>query len=101
MLGLSGQRSARAGLVALVAAMLLTVPSAAAQPAGAGSLRGADLLGALRAGGLILYFRHADTDHSQKDARMGSVEDCASQRNLTDRGRDHARAIGEDPRARD
>jgi len=42
---------------------------------------------------------HADTDHNQKDTRTGSVEDCASQRNLTDRGRDHARAIGEAIRA--
>jgi len=56
---LGSQRSARAGLVALVAAALLAVPSAGAQPAGAGALRGADLLGALRAGGLILYFRRA------------------------------------------
>jgi len=99
MLGLGRRRSATAGLVALVAATLLAVPYADAQPVGAGALRGADLLGALRAGGLILYFRHADTDHNQKDTRTGSVEDCASQRNLTDRGRDHARAIGEAIRA--
>ena len=59
MLGLGRRRSATAGLVALVAATLLAVPSADAQPAGAGALRGADLLGALRAGGLILYFRRA------------------------------------------
>ncbi len=87
------------GLACLLAAVLLAVPSATAQPAGAGALRGAELVAALRAGGLILYFRHADTDHSQKDARTGNVEDCASQRNLTDRGRDHARAIGEAIRA--
>ena len=30
---------------------------------------------------------------------MRSVDDCANQRNLTDRGRDHARAIGEAFRA--
>jgi phosphohistidine phosphatase SixA len=82
-----------------VAATVLAVPSADAQPAGVGALHGADLLGALRAGGLIVYFRHADTDHNQKDTRMGSIEDCASQRNLTDRGREHARAIGDAVRA--
>ena len=80
--------------------MLLATPSTAgAQPAGAGSLSGADLLAALRGGGFVLYFRHADTDFRQDDKRMQNFEDCANQRNLTDRGRDHARAIGEAIRA--
>jgi len=52
-------------------------------------------LKSLRAGGYILYLRHASTDFSQNDAAMRSYEDCASQRNLTDKGRDEARAIGE------
>ena len=70
-----------------------------AQQAAAPPLRGAELLAALRAGGYIIYFRHADTDHGQNDQRMTSVEDCTTQRNLTDRGRDHSRAIGEAIRA--
>ena len=49
----------------------------------------------LRAGGYVLYLRHASTDFSQNDASMKSYADCASQRNLTDKGRDEARAIGE------
>jgi phosphohistidine phosphatase SixA len=49
----------------------------------------------LREGGYVLYLRHASTDFSQNDSRMTSYEDCASQRNLTDQGRDEARAIGE------
>jgi phosphohistidine phosphatase SixA len=48
----------------------------------------------LRGGGYILYFRHAATDMSQNDAKMTSFEDCPTQRNLTDRGRADARAIG-------
>src|SRR5688572_20285621 len=48
----------------------------------------------LRAGGYVLYFRHASTDFSQNDRTMKSYEDCASQRNLTDKGRGEARAIG-------
>ena len=67
---------------------------AVAQQAAAPPLAGADLLAALRAGGNILYFRHADTDHSQVD-RGVRLEDCSTQRNLTDRGRDHSRALGE------
>ena len=38
--------------------------------------------------------RHASTDFSRNDAKMTSYEDCASQRNLTDKGRDEARAVG-------
>jgi len=45
-------------------------------------------------GGYVLYFRHAATDFSQNDERMKSYEDCADQRNLIDRGRSDARAIG-------
>src|SRR6202035_2867623 len=36
----------------------------------------------------------ADADHSQVD-RGVRLEDCTTQRNLTDRGRDHSRALGE------
>ena len=71
------------------AIVLVTLASpASAQPDAA-------LLDALRAGGFILYFRHADTDHRQQDQRTGNFDDCTTQRNLTDRGRDHARNIGE------
>jgi len=54
----------------------------------------AELLAELRKGGYILYFRHAATDFSQNDSNMKSFEDCASQRNLIDRGRADARAVG-------
>jgi len=81
-------------------ALALSAPAAAlAQQAAAAPLRGPELLAALRAGGYIIYFRHADTHHGQNDQRMTSVEDCTTQRNLTDRGRDHGRAIGEAIRA--
>jgi hypothetical protein len=54
-----------------------------------------EIVDELRQGGYVLYLRHASTDFSQNDSRMTSLEDCTSQRNLTDRGRDEARAIGE------
>lgn len=53
------------------------------------------LLRQLREGGYVLYLRHTSTDFSQNDADMKSYEDCANQRNLTDKGRDEARAIGQ------
>ena len=74
---------------------LLAPAAALAQSATTPTLGGAELLAALRAGGHVLYFRHADTDHSQNDQRMTSVEDCTTQRNLSERGREHARALGE------
>jgi phosphohistidine phosphatase SixA len=53
-----------------------------------------ELVAMLRSGGLILYFRHTSTDFGQSDEAMTSFDDCAKQRNLTDKGRDEARAIG-------
>jgi phosphohistidine phosphatase SixA len=49
---------------------------------------------ALRRGGYVLYFRHAATDMSKNDAGMTSFDDCPTQRNLVNRGRDDARVIG-------
>jgi bisphosphoglycerate-dependent phosphoglycerate mutase len=67
--------------------VLLFASTACAQPP-------ADIVQKLREGGYVLYLRHAATDFSQNDARMTSYEDCASQRNLTDQGREEARRIG-------
>ena len=53
-----------------------------------------ELVAKLRAGGYVLYMRHASTDFSKNDSNMRSYEDCDSQRNLTDKGRDEARTIG-------
>src|SRR5512145_1835508 len=73
--------------VALLSFLFLACP-ALAEPS-------PELLRELRQGGYVLYLRHTSTDFSQNDSRMTSFDDCASQRNLTDRGRDEARAIGE------
>ena len=52
------------------------------------------LLAKLRHGGYVLFLRHTSTDFGQNDSRMTSYEDCANQRNLTDKGRGEARALG-------
>ena len=59
----------------------------------ADTLSGAELVAALRQGGLIIYFRHTSTDFGQNDDQMTGYEDCARQRNLTDQGRAEARQI--------
>src|SRR5688572_25163942 len=48
------------------------------------------LVGRLRAGGLILYFRHAITDQSRQDDPSPDLSDRTTQRNLSDRGRQQA-----------
>jgi virginiamycin B lyase len=53
--------------------------------------RGRELVSALRRGGLVIYFRHAATDMSMTDTSLAS---CRTQRNLNERGRADARAVG-------
>ena len=84
---------------ALGLAALVTPTAAPAQVRATPPLAGAELLAALRGGGYVVYFRHADTDHRQNDSRMTSMADCATQRNLTDAGRENARQIGDAIRA--
>ena len=52
------------------------------------------MVGRLRAGGLILYFRHAITDQSRQDDPSPDLNDRTTQRNLSDRGRQQATRIG-------
>jgi phosphohistidine phosphatase SixA len=75
-------------------AIMACVVSIAAAADSAPPLAGAVLTDALRHGGYVLYFRHSATDFGQNDDKMTGYEDCAQQRNLTDRGRADARAIG-------
>jgi len=92
------RRLRRAGIRTLLASLVVAtcIASALAQTAEPGrELSGPALLNELRAGGYIIYFRHTSTDFGQSDDQMTGFEDCAKQRNLTDAGRDEARAIGE------
>jgi phosphohistidine phosphatase SixA len=53
-----------------------------------------DLFDRLRAGGLVLLMRHARTVPGTGDPPGFRLDDCASQRNLGEAGRQQARAIG-------
>jgi phosphohistidine phosphatase SixA len=85
-------RTVLRGLAVLAAAgsLALAGPAAAADEL----LAGRALVDALKAGGLVVYFRHAATDFGENDINMTDYADCKSQRNLTDAGRADARAIG-------
>jgi broad specificity phosphatase PhoE len=54
----------------------------------------------LRGGGHVILLRHAATDGTAGDPAGFRLEDCATQRNLVDRGREQARRLGEVVRAR-
>lgn len=67
----------------------------AGEIAGDARLGPVELVERLREGGLVVYLRHAATDRSKEDAGVIDLDDCSTQRNLDERGRDQARAIGE------
>jgi broad specificity phosphatase PhoE len=54
----------------------------------------------IKAGGHVILMRHAITSPGVGDPPGFNLEDCATQRNLTDEGRAHARRVGEAFRAR-
>jgi len=51
-------------------------------------------LAALKAGGHVAIIRHAKTAPGVGDPRGFKLEDCATQRNLIDEGREEARRLG-------
>jgi phosphohistidine phosphatase SixA len=56
---------------------------------------GAQLVQALRGGGHVLYFRHGKTDLSTRDSDRASLDNCATQRVLSDEGRQQMTQIGQ------
>lgn len=60
-----------------------------------------DLVVSLQRGGYIIYMRHGPTDKSERHKEQSMLrsgefrlDDCATQRNLTDEGRDRVREAG-------
>jgi phosphohistidine phosphatase SixA len=56
---------------------------------------GPQLVQALRGGGHVLYFRHGKTDLSTRDSDRASLDNCATQRMLSDEGRRQMTQIGQ------
>jgi len=52
-----------------------------------------ELVKMMQQGGYVIYMRHAMTDHSQKDVDRKNLENCGTQRNLSERGKQQALAI--------
>jgi phosphohistidine phosphatase SixA len=55
---------------------------------------GAAALSAMRLGGVIALMRHTEAPGGAGDPPGFKLDDCATQRNLSDEGRDNAKAIG-------
>ncbi|PZD73041.1 hypothetical protein C1752_02722 [Acaryochloris thomasi RCC1774] len=57
-------------------------------------LAGAELLSALKEGGHVIYFRHAQTEKDYADQVTADVNNCSTQRTLSEAGWQDALAIG-------
>jgi len=87
-------------LVSLLAASwLFAYPqSAEAQPGGQAlepKLAGMALVESLQQGGYTILLRHMSTAPFNPDAAVFDIDDCATQRNLSETGRQQARLLGE------
>jgi phosphohistidine phosphatase SixA len=72
--------------------LVLLLFATAITPAKASDLQ--NLAAALKQGGYVIVFRHGATDESQKDVYPFRFDDMKAQRQLNDKGRETARAVG-------
>jgi phosphohistidine phosphatase SixA len=77
----------------LVVVLLLAGCGGADAPSNA-QLDAVQLVRALQDGGYVVYLRHAATDQSEEDAGVVDLDDCSTQRNLSERGIGQAHEIG-------
>jgi phosphohistidine phosphatase SixA len=84
----------RAATLVLLAVLLAGCGGSEAPEAAPARLGPLELVEALREGGYVVYLRHAATDRSREDDPAVDLDDCATQRNLSNAGRGQARAIG-------
>jgi broad specificity phosphatase PhoE len=77
--------------MATVRILALLAACAAFQAAGAND----ELWDLLRTGGQVVLIRHPVTDPGVGDPQGFRLEDCSTQRNLSEEGKEHAKRIGE------
>lgn len=86
-------RSLVHGVLALGLLVGITGAQAQGTPDPEHALSGTQLASALQMGGFVIYFRHADTGPAYLETGV-DLKRCDTQRNLNDRGKADARAIG-------
>lgn len=79
---------------ALIAASLQASAQPMPEPPTLSTTQFRELLPALRMGGYVFYFRHMSSRHDQEDKKPLDLENCATQRNLSEGGRRQATLIG-------
>jgi len=67
-----------------------SLPESFPTPDPQASPEGAALVGALRQGGYVIYFRHATADRPEIDTETQILRECSRQGNLIQQGRDEA-----------
>jgi broad specificity phosphatase PhoE len=77
-----------------LAALPVSEARAQGAPDPAHALAGSALSAALKQGGFVIYFRHADTGPAVPEPPGFDLVRCETQRNLNDDGREQARDIG-------
>ncbi len=82
------------GMAGLAGAQLSSGQGGEIVPFGPDTAGGAALVERLREGGLVMYFRHADTTGTTCD-RTYRIGDRAGQRNISEDGREQSRRIGD------
>jgi hypothetical protein len=80
--------------IAGTALLLLVAGAASAGQALKPRLEGAALVEALKGGGHTILMRHVSTEPVAPDPAIFNIRDCATQRGLSDKGREQARLIG-------
>jgi phosphohistidine phosphatase SixA len=94
-MGRMHRRAAAAGLLTL---LLAAAVASGGEERGGQALRprlaGAALAAALREGGYVVLMRHTSTEPVAPDPGLFDIEDCATQRNLSEQGRREAAEIG-------
>ncbi len=58
-------------------------------------MQGQELIQALRGGGYVILLRHAATENVAPDDASFDIDDCSTQRGLSEEGRQQARTMGE------
>lgn len=77
-------------VIVLVVGLLVPVAGHAGSDLAPGAL-----IERMQEGGLVVYWRHAATDRSNRDRDLSDMTRCELQRNLSDEGRQQARQVGE------
>lgn len=84
------------GATAALAAALACTAASAQQPVFREKMVDQALLAQMRAGGFVLYMRHATSDSSRADrAPTVDLADCSTQRLLSEEGRKQASTLGQ------